>query len=94
MSANLYDRGFLHAKTIVVDGKVAAVGTANIDNRSFRLNFEISAFLYDEAEAGKLLELFETDLQDCIPFTFEDYQNRTRLARIRESLARLLSPLL
>ncbi|TCP57954.1 cardiolipin synthase [Tumebacillus sp. BK434] len=94
VECHLYDRGFLHAKTIVVDRKVAAVGTANIDNRSFRLNFEISAFLYDEAEARKLHELFEADLQDCITYTFLQYQNRSRLHRIRESLARLLAPLL
>ena len=43
----LYQNGFLHAKTIVVDGKLSSVGTANIDVRSFRLNFEVNAFLYD-----------------------------------------------
>ncbi|ASS74060.1 cardiolipin synthase [Tumebacillus algifaecis] len=90
----LYDRGFLHAKTIVVDGKVGVVGTANIDNRSFRLNFEISAFLYDEQQASKLQRLFEADLADCVELTYDLYERRSRAARILESLARLLSPLL
>src|SRR5699024_3775028 len=44
----LYQNGFLHAKTIVVDGKISSIGTANIDVRCFRLNFEINAFLYNE----------------------------------------------
>src|SRR5699024_6158040 len=44
----IYQKGFLHAKTIIVDGKIASVGTANIDVRSFRLNFEVNAFLYDK----------------------------------------------
>src|SRR5699024_1423694 len=46
----IYQKGFLHAKTIVVDGKIASVGTANIDVRSFRLNFEVNAFLYNRSE--------------------------------------------
>src|SRR5699024_5204166 len=52
----LYQNGFLHAKTIVVDGKISSVGTANIDVRSFRLNFEVNAFVYDVPLAKKLKE--------------------------------------
>src|SRR5699024_1245335 len=58
----LYQNGFLHAKTIVVDGKISSVGTANIDVRSFRLNFEVNAFVYDVPLAKKLEEAFERDV--------------------------------
>src|SRR5699024_564922 len=58
----LYQNGFLHAKTIVVDGKVSSVGTANIDVRSFRLNFEVNAFLYDVKMAEKLVAAFKEDI--------------------------------
>src|SRR5690606_35480928 len=59
----LYEKGFLHAKTIVVDGKVASVGTANVDLRSFQLNFEVNAVLYDTATATKLQVVFLRDLE-------------------------------
>ncbi len=58
----MYQNGFLHAKTIVVDGKIASVGTANIDVRSFRLNFEVNAFLYNTKFAEKLVDIFEKDI--------------------------------
>jgi len=90
----LYRKGFLHAKTIVVDGKIATVGTANIDNRSFRLNFEVNAFLFDSETAGRLTALFEEDLQDAVEMTPGMYQDRPLLHKARESAARLLSPLL
>ena len=43
-----YNNGFLHSKTLIVDDEIATVGTANMDNRSFTLNFEVNAFIYDE----------------------------------------------
>ena len=46
-----YDNGFLHSKTLIIDDEIASVGTANMDNRSFTLNFEVNAFIYDEAIA-------------------------------------------
>ena len=48
-----YDNGFLHSKTLIIDDEIASVGTANMDNRSFTLNFEVNAFIYDEAIATK-----------------------------------------
>lgn len=54
----IYDRGFLHAKTMVVDGEVTSVGSANFDRRSFRLNFEANAFIYDEDVAKKWKNFF------------------------------------
>ena len=47
-----YDNGFLHSKTLIIDDEIASVGTANMDNRSFTLNFEVNAFIYDEAIAA------------------------------------------
>ncbi|OUM95199.1 MAG: cardiolipin synthase [Thermobacillus sp. ZCTH02-B1] len=90
----LYRKGFLHAKMIVADGKIATVGTANIDNRSFRLNFEVNAFLFDSEVAGRLAALFEDDLADCVELTPDLYHNRPLVHKARESVARLLSPIM
>src|SRR5699024_12192275 len=59
----LYQNGFMHAKTIVVDGAISSVGTANIDVRSIRLNFEVNAFLYDVDIANQLVEAFQQDIK-------------------------------
>lgn len=90
----LYEKGFLHAKTIVVDQEVASVGTTNIDTRSFRLNFEVNALIYDEAIVKQLHDLFLHDSEACSELTIERYETRTKLARFKEAVARLLSPIL
>ncbi|MBO7744540.1 cardiolipin synthase [Paenibacillus sp. MWE-103] len=94
MKCYLYEKGFLHAKALVVDGTVASVGTANVDIRSFKLNFEINAILYDTKTAMELKRIFEEDMLDCTELTYEQYQRRSRLERFRESCVRLLSPIL
>ena len=63
--AYTYDNGFLHAKTIVIDGAAASVGSANWDIRSFRLNFETNAIIYDENVAGELKQAYLNDLSVC-----------------------------
>ena len=90
----IYENGFLHSKQIVVDDEVSTVGTANIDVRSFKLNFEINAFIYDREKSHELAELFEQDMQLSTELTYEMYENRTRWIKIKESVSRLLSPLL
>lgn len=90
----LYNAGFLHAKTVVVDGRVASVGTANIDIRSFKLNFEVNAIIYDTGTSTKLMETFELDMANCTELTLDGYRKRPRISRIAESCARLLSPIL
>jgi cardiolipin synthase len=90
----IYDKGFLHAKTIVVDGQVASIGSANFDMRSFKLNFEANAFIYDEAEAHKIEENFKNDMADCHELTKEIYYNRGIVIKFKESISRLLSDLL
>ncbi|WP_318508926.1 cardiolipin synthase [Bacillus sp. T3] len=89
-----YENGFLHAKMIVVDGKIASVGTANIDVRSFRLNFEVNAFLYHPDIAQQLAEIFKIDIRLSSELTIEKYQKRSILIQTKESISRLLSPIL
>lgn len=90
----IYQNGFLHAKTIMVDGKISSVGTANIDVRSFRLNFEVNAFLYSEEVTQRLLAQFEEDMQKSDLLTLEDYNERSLWIKFKESIARLISPIL
>ena len=90
----IYNKGFLHAKNICVDGEVASVGSANFDMRSFYLNFEANAFIYDAAEVYKLESIFQSDMSDCDELTKLKYQNRSFWIRFKESISRLLSDLL
>ncbi|MBD2868281.1 cardiolipin synthase [Paenibacillus arenilitoris] len=90
----LYEKGFLHAKTLVIDGKIASVGTANLDIRSFKLNFEMNAFIYDTQTAAELQRIFEQDAVYCSRLTAERYAARPLMNRLKESVSRLLSPIL
>lgn len=90
----MYQNGFLHAKTIVVDGKLASVGTANIDVRSFSLNFEVNAFLYDTKIAEELVSIFEKDINLSTQMTQKLYEKRSLGIKFKESISRLLSPIL
>jgi cardiolipin synthase len=90
----LYERGYLHAKTIVVDGELCAVGSANWDIRSFAINYEITQLLYDKPLSREMVATFERDTADCRPFDAEGYRERPRLVRFRDSVARLASPIL
>lgn len=92
--AYTYENGFLHAKTIVIDHEVSSVGTANFDIRSFKLNFEINAFVYDSCFSQNLSNIFLSDLEHCSELTLEIYQSRSTLVKIKESLSRLISPIL
>jgi cardiolipin synthase len=89
-----YEDGFLHSKVIIVDDFISTVGTANLDIRSFILNFEVNAFIYDDIVNAKLTEKFITDIDLCREITLEDYNKRSRIVKIRESVSRLLSPIL
>ncbi|WP_100330076.1 cardiolipin synthase [Bacillus xiapuensis] len=90
----IYEAGFVHAKTIVVDKKLSSVGTANIDVRSFRLNFEVNAFIYHYETGQKLADIFERDMKLCSKLTPERYQGRSKWIKFKESISRLLSPIL
>ncbi|MGL5435863.1 MAG: cardiolipin synthase [Lachnospiraceae bacterium] len=89
-----YEDGFLHAKGVTVDGQVSCYGTANMDIRSFELNFEVNAIIYDEETTERLEAIFLEDLPHCREVTKEIYANRNLWIRIREQFSRLLSPLL
>ena len=89
-----YDNGFLHAKGIVVDGKVFCYGTANMDIRSFALNFEVNAVVYNEEKAKEMEERFRADLQVCTKITANMYAGRKLIIRIKEQICRLMSPVL
>ena len=89
-----YENGFLHAKTIIIDEEICSVGTANFDVRSFNLNFEINAFIYNESVAKDLTKTFNEDLNLCLQLTPERYANRGNLIKFKESISRLISPIL
>lgn len=86
--------GFLHAKMVVIDNNCCSIGTANIDIRSFSLNFEINAFMYGKEISKRCAEIFLDDLKECELMTKEKYQNRSVFIRLQESIFRLLSPIL
>ncbi len=96
MGANCYtyNNGFLHAKGIIVDEKVFCYGTANMDIRSFALNFEVNAVVFDEAKAIEMTNYFKEDLKHSTLITKDMYARRSLLIRLKEQISRLLSPLL
>lgn len=90
----IYDKGFLHAKTIVVDDKILSVGTSNFDIRSFKLNFEINGFIYDEALASEQAKIFIKDCEDSYELTSEMIENFSWWEKFKQQFSRLLSPIL
>lgn len=89
-----YQNGFLHAKGVMVDGKAMCYGTANMDIRSFQLNFEVNAIIYSEREVAKMEAIFQEDLRHCRQVTKDIYARRRLTVRIKEQFCRLLSPVL
>jgi cardiolipin synthase len=89
-----YDNGFIHAKTVTVDGVAASVGSANWDIRSFSLNFEANAFLYRGEIPLALKQIFTDDIASCTEVTPEMYKQRTLLVRFKEPFSRLFSGIL
>ena len=89
-----YTKGFIHSKVISMDGIISSIGTANMDIRSFKLNFEVNAFIYDKPFTELVDKQFEIDFENCREITRDSYKSRSRFTRIREAFARLISPLL
>jgi cardiolipin synthase len=81
-------------KTIVADGEVCSIGTANLDIRSFKLNFEVNAFIYDKDFSKEQENIFLNDQNNCKAINKEEYERRSRALRIKESLIRLIAPIL
>ncbi len=90
----LYKKGFVHAKTVVADQKVSIVGTANMDIRSFDLNFEMMAVIYSSGFALQMEEMFHNDLKESVEYTLEDAKNEHLINRLIYSVARLGSSFL
>ena len=85
--------GFLHSKTIVCDGAVSSIGTANFDNRSFALNFEINAFMYSQDFAVECQDIFLRDQEICTELSEDWYQGRSPVVRGMYNACRMLAPL-
>jgi cardiolipin synthase len=89
-----YVPGIVHAKTLVADGKVALVGSANMDVRSFRLNFEVHTLVHDATTADAIRQTFRTEAVDSRRVDLSAWQGRPWTLRVKEGAARLVSPLL
>ncbi len=89
-----YTKGFVHSKTMVVDREIVMIGTANMDIRSFDLNFEVNAIIYDEEEAQRMHEIFFEDANHAIEIDPLEWSNRPGYLQLWERVARLVSPLL
>ncbi|KQC33938.1 cardiolipin synthetase [Nonlabens sp. YIK11] len=89
-----YCKGMLHAKTMVVDNKFLTIGTCNMDYRSFDINFEINALIFDAETAKSLDQKFDEDLKDCQTLDLEKWLERSKTYKFKESFCRLWAPLL
>lgn len=89
-----YKKGFLHQKIIIVDGDLASIGTANMDMRSFHLNFEVNVFLFGNSSIADLVTHYQDDIKDCEKIDPLHYKNRSIVERSKESFARLFSNIL
>src|SRR5690606_24303377 len=89
-----YQKGFVHAKTLTVDGSISIVGTANMDHRSFYLNFEVNAIIYSTEFAEELRRSFYKDIESSSLIQYEEWVSRPFYTKLAERTARLFSPLL
>lgn len=89
-----YTKGFVHAKTMVIDDVFSTVGTANMDYRSFNINFEVNALVYDEPFAKELNQVFSSDLEHTTQLKLDVWKKRAKSTKLIEALARLAAPLL
>ncbi len=89
-----YHRGFNHSKILIVDDEVLLIGTANMDIRSFKQNFELAAVIYDKTVCAEAIRQFEEDLLYSSKINPEKFRQRSMLQKTKESICRLVSPLL
>ena len=89
-----YTKGMMHAKVMLIDDDFASVGTANLDNRSMFLNFEVNCLLYSTQAVHKLEASFLADFRDSIKLERSVYAKRPFAGRLLENACRLLSPVL
>ena len=84
----------MHQKVFLIDSACAAVGTANLDNRSFRLNFEITILNYDSGFIKQVADMLSDDFSHTRPVTMEDYTQKSFFFKLAVRSARLLAPIL
>jgi cardiolipin synthase len=89
-----YTKGFFHPKVLVVDGTTATVGTCNMDIRSFHLDYEVNIVFYDSGIARELRDRFILDMNDCVRITSESDSGKALPVRLRNSIFRIIAPLL
>ena len=89
-----YKKGFVHAKTMLIDNVFSTIGTANLDNRSLSINFEVNALIYNKSVNEQLVTIFNADLKDSEEVNVERWQERAMSRKLQESFSRLLAPLL
>ena len=90
----LYKKGFVHAKTVVADARLSVVGTANMDIRSFDLNFEIMSVIYGTQFGRQMEDMFQTDLTECSEMTREEWGKQKTWQKLIYAIARLISSFL
>jgi len=89
-----YTKGFVHSKTMVVDDVFSSIGTTNMDYRSFKINFEINAIIYDKTISKELKTLFLADLKNAQEMNPETWKNRSNFEKLKEAFCKLWAPLL
>lgn len=90
----LYRKGFVHSKTMVIDRSFSVVGSANMNHRSFNLDFEVNANIYSGEFAELMRNMFYDDIGDAEKIEFEKWKNRSVFIKLAEKTARLMSPLM
>lgn len=90
----LYKKGFLHSKVLIVDDTISTVGSCNMDIRSFHLNYELNAIYYNEKITKQMIDQFKRDLQFCVKINDTDRKKQNVLKRLRNSIFRIISPVL
>ncbi|MFO7843901.1 MAG: cardiolipin synthase [Bacteroidales bacterium] len=89
-----YKKGFVHAKSLLIDQNLSIIGSANMDYRSFDYNFEVNAIIYDHEFNTEIRNQFLKDLEESEQITLEEWENRPLRVRLKESIVRLFSPVL
>lgn len=89
-----YTPGFMHQKVMLIDNTISSVGTHNFDNRSFRLNFEVTSVIFDESFAREMEAMLERDFEHAELIDADDLANRPLWWRLGVQLSRLAAPVL
>jgi cardiolipin synthase len=89
-----YEPGFLHEKVMLVDDEFSTVGTPNFDNRSFRLNFEVTSLIVDKAFASEMEKMFEQDFAHAVPIDADALNKKPFWWRLAVNVSRLAAPVL